>query len=556
MKSSLLSVFRHGILLMGIGLICFLGRFFYFRIDLTEDKRYSLHAVTKNILADLEEELHVTVYLEGDLPTGFKQLRRATRELLEECKVYARHHLQYQFIDLDKVPSDQKKDVLQKLAAKGIQPTNLRIQEKSQHKEKIIFPAAWLTYKDQEEGILLLKGSRMISPAQMLNQSMENLEYEWVHAVKKLLHPQRQSVALLRGHGEPDLKQLRGLIDALGEHYEVHILNFSAQSVLKTYDALFITKPQQSFSEAEKYLLDQYIMQGGKVLFFLDRVRINMDHLHHQATFAFPLDVGLDDQLFKYGIRINPDLVQDLHAGVYPVVVGNLGNQPQLNMLKWPFSPILNCFAEHLVTKNMDALYPQFVSSIDPIQTPDVIHTPLVFTSPYSKRISAPVHIDLEALRKPLQSAQYQCGHIPLAFLLEGNFTSLYQNRFLPESFDEATFVPTSQPTKLLVVASGSLILNAIDPHKKQFLPWGYDPFLQQHFANKDFVLNALAYMLDEHGLIKLKNKTLQIRLLDQVRLAQDRLWWQLVNLTLPLLLLGLIGVVWNYLYRRAYKKC
>ncbi len=555
MRSRFFRIIRCGILLIGVGLICLLGRSIYFRIDLTEDNRYSLHNETKRILSELEEELYVEVYLDGDLPTGFKQLKRAIRELLEECKVRARHHLRYQFIDLDKVPTDQKKKVLQKLADKGIQPTNLRMQEKSQHKEKIIFPAAWLTYKDQEGGILVLKGSRMVSPAQMINQSMESLEYELVNAIEKLVHNQRQRVALIRGHGEPDLRQLSGLIDALREHYEVHITDFSAQSVLTTYDAIFITKPQKPFSEIEKYLLDQYIMQGGKVLFFLDRVRINMDHLHQQAALAFPLDIGLDDQLFKYGVRINPDLVQDLHAGVYPVVVGNLGNQPQINMLPWHFFPILTCFAEHLVNKNIDALYPQFVSSIDLIQTPDITHTPLVFTSQYTRRLGAPVHVDLEALRKPPQTAQYQCGHIPLAFLLEGSFTSLYKNRFLPEELDTVAFLSASQSTKLLVVSSGSLVLNDIDLRQKCSLPWGYDPFLQQHFANKEFVLNTLAYMLHEDGLIRLKNKTLQIRLLDQVKLTQERLWWQLVNLSLPLLFLGLIGIAWNYLYRRAYKK-
>ena len=555
MKSRLLKCIGYCLLLAGIGLVYLLGSRFYFRIDLTEDQRYSLHAATKKLLSELGGKMYVEVYLAGDLPTGLKQLKRATQELLEECKVYAHHQLRYQFVDLAQAPAEQKKSALMKLAAKGIQPTNLYMQEKDQRTEKLIFPGALLTYKDQEGGVLLLKGNKMASPAQMTNQSMEGLEYELANAIEKLVCTQRKQVAVLRGHGEPALRQLSGLINALEEYYEVHILDFSTQSVLVAYDALLMTQPQQPFSEAEKYLLDQYIMQGGKVLFFLDKLRINMENLRQQAAFAFPLDIGLDDQLFRYGVRINPDLVQDLRAGVYPVVVGNLGNQPQLKLLPWPFFPLLNSFADHLVTKNMDVLYLQFVSSIDMIQAQSVTHTPLVFTSQYSSRLGAPVHIDLEALRKPPQPAHYHQAHIPLVYLLEGNFTSLYKNRFLPAGFDPAAFLPESQPTKLLVVASGSMVLNGIEPRKKQPLPWGYDPFLQQQFANKDFVLNTLAYMLDEDGLINLKNKTLQIRLLDQVKLAQERLWWQLMNLIIPPLLLGLLGVVWNYLYKRAYRR-
>jgi ABC-2 type transport system permease protein len=540
-------------LLMVLGLMYFLGSRFYCRIDLTEDQRYSIHPATQKLLNALEEEMYIQVYLTGDLPTGFKQLKRATQEFLEECNVHAHHQLHYQFIDLDQVPAEQRKCCLLKMAAHGIQPTNLCLQDKGQRSEKFIFPGALLTYKGQERGVLLLRGNKMVSPAQMINQSIEGLEYELASAIEKLVHTQRKHIALLRGHGAPDLRQLSGLTRALEEHYVLHTIDFSVQSALLAYDALLITKPQQPFSEQEKYLLDQYIMQGGVILFFLDRLRISMENLHHHKAFAFPLDIGLDDQLFRYGVRINPDLVQDLCSGVYPVVVGSLGNQPQLRLLPWHFFPLLNRFSDHVVTKNMDVLYPQFSSSMDTIQAQGVTCTPLVFTSQHSRKLEAPVHIDLETLRKPPQPAHYNHGPIPLACLLEGTFTSLYKNRFLPEGFDPSSFLPESKPTKLLVFASGSVVLNGLDPRSQQPWPWGYDPFLQQHFANQDFVCNTLAYMLNEEGLINLKNKTLKIRLLDQVHLETNRVWWQFTNLMLPILLLGLLGVLWNYWYKNTY---
>ncbi|MEL6412967.1 MAG: Gldg family protein, partial [Bacteroidota bacterium] len=340
----------------------------------------------------------------------------------------------------------------------------------------------------------------------------------------------------------------------LKEHYALHLLDFSATSTLSDYDALLITKPQKCFSEAEKYLLDQYLMQGGRLLLFLDCMRIDMEHLRQQKAFALPLDLGLEAQLFRYGIRLNPDLVQDLQCGVYPIVVGRLGNQPQVQLLPWPFSPLLNQFSSHVITKNMDVLTTQFVSSLDAIQTPGIQHIPLIFTSQYTRRLGAPVYVDLESLRKPPQPAQYRQQHLPVAYLLAGKFTSLYKNRFLPEGVNATHFQPESVPTQLLVVASGSFVTNDLAPKSKKPLPWGYDPFLKRQFANPDFVLNALAYILNEGGLINLKNKSLKIRLLDQVKVTQQRLQWQLLNLLLPLVLLALLGLGWNYWASRVYR--
>lgn len=541
------------LLTVGIGLINLLAHRFLVRIDLTEDQRHSIHPATKKLLGKLDGDIYVTVYLAGDLPMGFRQLQRATKELLEACKAYANRPIHYQIIDLNTEPIERRKKLLKKLSERGIQPTNLYMQEHGQRIEKLIYPGALVTYKEQEVGVMLLKGNSMTDATQMISQSIDGLEYELTKALAKLVNKVRTKVGLVKGHSEPNARQLSGLTQALSEHYELHEVILSRESPLSTYGALLITKPQQPFSEDEQYLLDQYIMQGGKVLFFLDRLRIDMDSLRSGEAFAFPRDLGLDDQLFRYGIRINQDLVQDLHAGVYPVVVGKLGNQPQLRLLSWPFFPILNNFSTHLITKNMDALYTQFVSSLDTVKVEGVVKTPLVFTSNYTRRLATPVYVALEALRKAPDLASYNQGAIPLVYLLEGQFSSLYKNRLLPAGFDPAQFTPVSQPTQLLVAASGSIVLNAIDPRQGRPLPWGYDPFLQQTFANEDFVLNSLAYMLDEAGLINTKRKTIKIRLLDRVKIEQARLKWQLVNITIPLLLLLLIGLIWNGIYRRMF---
>jgi gliding-associated putative ABC transporter substrate-binding component GldG len=532
------------------GIAYVVAGYFPVRIDLTADKRYTLHTSTRALLTKLQSAVHIDIYLAGDLPTEFKQLQHGLRSLLDECQAYANHPIVYQLVDINQEPVEKRKALVKKLMEYGLSPTNVYKQTHGQRIEKLIYPGMMISYQDKEVGVSLLKSNRLVAPEVMIGQSMENLEYEVVSSLAKLVQTQPILIGLVQGHGEPAAVQLHGFTQALQSQYEVHQLVLAEAIDLTPYRALLITKPQQAFSEAEKYKLDQYIMRGGKVLFFIDRLRISMDSLSHNNSFAFPLDLNLDDQLFRYGVRINQDLIKDLQSGIYPIIVGKMGNQPQLKFLPWPFFPILNHFADHVITKNMNAVYAQFVNSIDPIQVQGVAQIPLLCSSPYSIKAGTPVYVDIASLRKPPDTKLYQQGPMPVAYLLEGKFTSLYKNRPAPEGVDATNFVAMSQPTKLLVVASGSILLNAVSPKDGHPLPWGYDPFLQQHFANSDFVLNTLAYMLEEMGMINAKHKTIKLRLLDNLQVQNERLYWQLVNIMGPVVVLIGIGVVW-YVWRR-----
>ena len=543
------------LLALSLGLVNVLAQRFFVRIDLTKDQRYSIHQATKQLIGELESDLGVTIYLAGDLPIGFRQLQRATKELLAEFKAHTTYPIHCQIIDINKVPIQERKAIVKNLAAKGIQPTNLSIQKQGQRTEKLIYPGALLAYQGQEIGVMLLKGNQLTAPAQMISQSMENLEYELTQGLVKLVKKAPIKLGFVKGHGQPDEKRLHGFFRAMREQYAVHEIHLTKACNLSAYQALFIVKPQQAFSEAEKYLLDQYIMQGGKVLFFIDQLRIDMNNLRSGQSFALPINLNLDDQLFRYGIRINHDLIQDLHAGVYPIIVGKMGNQPQVRLLNWPFFPILTTFANHLITKNLNPIYAQFVSSLDTVKADAVTKTPLVCTSKYSRRLGVPVHVDLASLSQEPQPSLYNQGPLPVVYLLEGQFSSLYKNRLPPLGFEEAQFIPTSHPTKILVAASSSLLLNAIEPRQNQPLAWGYDPFLRQHFANDDFVLSTLAYMLREDGLINTKRKMLKLRYLDKVKLAENRLAWQLINISIPLLVLLLIGILWTNIYKQIYTR-
>ncbi|MEN0016040.1 MAG: gliding motility-associated ABC transporter substrate-binding protein GldG [Bacteroidota bacterium] len=541
--------------LLGIGLGCisWLQSGFFARLDLTQDKRYTIHPATQKCLYNLTGDVHIDLYLAGPLPTAGKQLQRATRALLDEYTFYAKYPLHCQWIDIHTLPAEEREMHVHRLQQHAIAPTQLCVQTHGQRTEHLIYPGAIIRYQGRETGVLLLKSSKMAPADQMIGQSIDNLAYTFTAALHLLATQDPPQVAIIQGHAEPPPIQRHGLTQALSKRYQLHETTLTSTADLAKYQALFCIKPQRPFAEEEKYVLDQYIMQGGKVLFLLDRVHIHKDSLSSGGPFAFPLDLNIDDQLFRYGVRINPDLIQDLQAGVYPIVAGRLGNQPQLRLVPWLFFPILNNFAEHLITQNKDALYTQFVSSIDPVTTPGVTHTPLVFTSPHSRKVDTPVHVDIASLNQAPNPALYNQGPIPVVYLLTGTFTSLYQNRLIPPAFDTAQFMPISQPTQLLVAATGSLVLNAVHPRKGQAYPWGYDPFSQETFANEDFILDVLAYMLDDTGLLHTQRKAYTIRPLDIAKVEKDRFFYQLINILAPLACLLLIGLAWRSVHKRIF---
>jgi gliding-associated putative ABC transporter substrate-binding component GldG len=528
--------------------------YFPIRIDLTEDKRYTLHASTKALLARLESGMHVDIYLAGDLPIEFKQLQNNVISILDELKAYTSHPITYQLVNLDQEPINKRKEILKKLVDKKIDPTNLYKQTHGKRTEKLIYPGVIVSYQGSESGIMLLKANKFASTSMLINQSIENLEYEFASLLARLINKKSIKIGLVQGHGEPNSVQLQGLTQAINEIYELQSVMLSTVFELADYAALLITKPQQAFTESEKYILDQYIMHGGKVLFFLDRLQIDMGSLVNGNSFALPLNLNLDDQLFRYGVRINQDLIKDLQAGIYPVIVGKISNQPQLKFFPWPFFPIINNFSPHLITKNMNAIYTQFISSLEPVKVEGVTQTPLLYSSPYSIKAGIPVYVDLESLREAPNPSLYNQGPIATAYLLEGKFNSLYKNRMIPSNMDASQFEATSEPTKILVVASGSIVINAVSPKDGQALPWGYDPFLQQNFANQDFVLNTLNYMLEESGIINAKRKTVKLRLLNNIKVEKDRLYWQLFNIIAPVVVLVLIGLTWHMICRRRYR--
>lgn len=526
----------------------------FFRIDLTEEKRYTVKEPTRNLLKGLETDVYVEVFLEGDLNAQFKRFRKSIRETLEEFRIYSNNKVHYTFTNPSLALSEKaRNEFMADLAAKGVQGTRVIDGKEGERVEKILFPGAVVSCDGFERGVMLLKGNRTEGSQEALNQSIEGVEFELANTIANLTSITRKRIGWITGHGELDSLSVAGLNNALLEQYDVFKVDLPGKKSIPPYDALIIVKPTRSFSDQDQFKLDQYVMKGGKVLFLLDGMDAVMDSASRDNYYAFPYELKLDEQLFRYGIRINQNLVMDRVAGKYPVIVGQVSNRPQVMQFEWPFFPLVTHYANHPATRNLDATLLRFVSSIDTVKAVGVKKTPLLFTSQYSHRVAAPVKIDINDLRKKPMAGNFNDGPVPLAYLLEGNFTSFYKNRFLPAGVDAASFTEKSVPTKIIVVADGDVARNDVNPRTGQPQALGFDPIAGYTFANQDLLLNMMTFLTEENGLINARNKEVKIRPLDREKLKNERAFWQTLNMGLPLVLLVVLGLARAWMRKKKY---
>ncbi len=545
-------VFINGILV--IVLINMAVSVYFYRVDLTEEKRYSIKPQTQTMLRGLDDVVYVEVFLDGDLNAEFRRFQKAIQETLEEFRIYSRNKVRYKFTDPSLAIGEKaRSEFMADLASKGIQPTNVIDNKNGQRAEKIIFPGVTVAYGGMEKGVLLLKGNKAGTPAEEINQSIEGIEYELAHTINKLVNAERRRIGSVQGHGELDSLKMASFENDLLEEYDVFGVELNGDTPLEDYDALIVAKPTLPFSPLDKFRLDQYLMKGGKILWLIDKLEASMDSASREDYFALPYDLNLDDQLFRYGVRLNPDLIQDRTAGFYPVITGQSGGKPQVKLMDWPFFPLLNHYPDHPITRNLDAVITKFVSSIDTVKADGVRKTPLVLTSQYSRTLTSPVKVSVNDLRKKLSEEDFTSGSTPVGYLLEGKFTSLFKNRFLPEGANQNDFKEESISTSMVVIADGDIARNDINFRTGKPQPLGYDPATNYTFANRDFLMNCLAHLTNESGLIQARTKQVKIRPLDKEKVTSERIKWQVINLVLPLALLVLFGIVRFYWRRRKF---
>ncbi len=540
----------------GIILVNLLASTYFFRIDLTEDKRYTIAPVTKQMLQDLPDDVVVEVYLEGDFPAGFKRLQQSVRETLDEFRIYAGGNLRYVFIDPTAITDEKSRnEYFQQLAMKGIIPTNLKATEEGKQVERIVFPGAIIKYKGKETAVNLLKGNLAASADQRLNQSVEGVEYELATGIRKVAFQGNKIIGYITGQGELEMQQTTDLLGSLQEYYRVARGELSQIPTLKGLDLIIVAKPTQPFSEADKYKIDQFIMNGGKAVFFVDALNANMDSVGAGGMFAMPYNLNLDDLLFRYGVRLNPTMIMDLNSGFIPLVTGYMGDRPQTEMVNWRFYPLLNNYSKHPITRNLDAVYSKFIGTIDTVKATGIRKTPLVYTSDYSRVLQAPVPVTLEEARMEVNPELFKAGQQPVGYLLEGKFTSLFRNRPAPAGVAEQNVKEEGAETKIAVFSDGDLVRNDINPRTGQAYELGFDRYNNVKFANKELAMNTIHYLLDSEGLINVRSKEIQLRPLDKVRVKEERTRWQLLNLVAPIVLLALFGIIRYYMRKRRYTR-
>jgi gliding-associated putative ABC transporter substrate-binding component GldG len=534
------------------------SHFYFKRFDLTTDHRYSLNEFTINQLENLEDIVFLRVYLDGDLPAGFKQLQNSTKEILDEMRVYAGDKLQYEFIDPSENPDPKiRQNIYKQLSKKGLKYSNLKSREGDKMSEQIIFPGAILAYREKEFPIQLLKNSMGASTDVMLNNSIQQLEYEISSTIKKAILIKPKKIAFINGHGESESKYLKDIFNALGEYYQINEVTINGKiDALKGQSAIVIVGPDSIVSEKDKYVMDQFIMNGGKAMWFIENAQINSDSLKKNGiSIGLAINNNLSDQLFKYGARVNSDFIMDIQSLPIPIVTGTIGDQPKQELFPWYYFPLIFNTVNHPITANLDAIATEYVSSIDTVGGKEITKTPLLFSSKYSKVTNVPTRVSLNILRDPPDERRFNKGKQILAILLEGEFESVFKGRITKKisSNEEFKFKTKSPKNKMIVVSDANIIKNDLSPDGVRYMELGYYRFTNRVYANKDFVLNAMSYLLEDDGLIFSRVKEFKLRVLNKQKVAKEKRKWQIFNTALPLIIIIVIGGIIGYLRKRKY---
>ena len=569
-------------ILIIIVLINIIGSFVYTRFDLTSEKRYTISNTSKEILKNLDDYVFFRVYLEGEFPAGFKKLRKETKEMLDEFRAYSKF-IDYEFIN----PSEsndpvERQETYKILYQSGLNYYTETVQTNTGLQQIMIWPGIILSYREKELPIDLLSGQSGQSQETVLNNSAQDLEYKLISAIKEISTKNNSTVAFIDGHGELSDLEVYDIANTISNKYFIKraTLNEQINSLMKrdfdldsnivikpSYDAIIIAKPTIPFSEKDKFIIDQYIMYGGKVMWLLDPVSASMDSLQSaESTMGLAQNLNLDDQLFKYGLRLNKNLLLSYPCAQIGLVTGQ-GDNMQSILLPWYYFPLLSPASEHPIVRNLEAVKADFVSSLEPTTSaPEIQKIPLLKTSDYTKVSSAPVYISLDILNQRPSASMFPQKGITTAYLLNGVFHSLYENRMPVEitSSSEIGFKNESVNTSMIVIADGDIIRNQLaqlDYAKKNNkrvgapLPLGYDQYTNNTYGNKQFIENAISYLLEGDGLINIRSRELKIRLLDMNKVNDNPTTWQVVNVVLPSAIMIILGIILAILRKKNYTK-
>jgi gliding-associated putative ABC transporter substrate-binding component GldG len=539
----------------------FSGSVFFKRFDLTSEKRYTLSESTREMLTDLNDVVLIKVYLSPNVNAGFSRLRNETREILDEFRAWAGNNIQFEFITPGEgVSQEEAVNIERQLFNKGIQPEGVMMRENGKTTQVTIWPGALLAYKGKETvWQIFTRATPDMDPDVAINNSIEDLEYTLTNSIRKLQRAHKPEVTFLTGHHELDTLEQFQFMNALSEYYKVNytrIVPGRELSTLKGTDALVITKPDTTFTDKELFVIDQFIMNGGKVLWLVDPVQTNLDSLKYGFTIGLNRPLGIEQLLFKYGVRLNPVLLQDMQCGKLRMNVGLQRGQPRFELFDWLYHPVITGDNTHAINKNLDAVKLEFCSTLDTIASAKGIKKTILMTSSRHARVQhTPARVYLGMVQTKWKKEQFKESFLPVACLLEGQFNSFVEFR-LPDTLlnnSDFKYRDHSLPTKMIVVADGDVARNDVQRSNGQVFPLGFDRNTQYVYGNKTFLLNCMNYLLDDEAMLQLRAREVKLRLLDKDKIVNARTKWQMINMTLPLCILAVLALVQAWWRKRRY---
>lgn len=557
-KSKALKQF--GIVFLAIIVINLISNFFFKRFDLTQDQRYTLSETTLNIIKTVDSPLYIDVYLEGNFPAEFKRLQNETKQLLEEFSAY-NSNIVFQFKNpIEK--EEMRVEVMKQFYERGMQPLSITVEDKGKQSQEVVFPWAQATYGDKFTKVSLLKNLMGASTEEKVISSVQHLEFGFAEAINKISKEKQKKIAVIKGNGEFHDIFIADFVKSVRESY--YIGTFTLDSVttqptqsleaLKKYDLAIIAKPTEAFSESEKQVLDQFIMNGGKTIWLVDAVSADMDSLvgnQNGTILAAQRELNLTDMFFKYGIRMNPLLVKDEYATPLMLLTGREGSETQKQQYTWKFAPFIYPTSTNPIVKNMEGIKFEFASPIEILKN-DIKKTVLLSSSEYSKTVGTPSPISLEMVTEETTPEEYEGkGLLPVAVLMEGKFKSMYQNRVLP--FKDNSFQATGKDNKMIVISDGDIIKNQLD--KGVPLELGFDKWTNQLYGNKEFLMNCVNYLLDDNGLINIRSKDVDLPLLNKEEVYKNYTMAQMVTVGFPIVILAIFGFLFTFLRKRKYSR-
>ncbi|WP_136666785.1 gliding motility-associated ABC transporter substrate-binding protein GldG [Flavobacterium sp. H122] len=545
-------------LIIGLIVLNVISNYIFKRFDLTQDKRYTLSETTLDILKNTKEPLYIDVFLEGNFPGQFKKLQSETKQMLEELKAY-NSNIVFQFVNPLENP-DEADAIMQQFYERGLTPIKISVDDKGKQSQEVVYPWAIATYKNKSTKIPLLKNKMGATTEEKVISSVQHLEYAFADGLHKITTPKKKKIAVIKGKNElPDVFKA-DFLQTVRDNY--FIAPFPLDSVktnpqlfekaLKTFDLAIIAKPKSAFSDVEKQVLDQFIINGGKTLWLVDAVNMDMENLNQTgSTLAFPMDLGLNDMFFKYGFRINPVLIKDMQSVPIALATGKRGSETQYQNYPWLYSPFVFTESKHPIVNNIDGIKFEFTNPIDTLKN-GIKKTVLLKSSPYSRKIGTPVEVNLEMVNEKPEAKDYTPGNFPVSILLEGQFHSVFENRVL--AFKTNDFKAVGKSSKMIIVSDGDIIKNQLDD-KGQPMELGFDKWTNQLYANKEFLMNCVNFLLDDNGLINIRGKEVDLPLLDQEKVHEEYTYTQFLTIGLPLVILGIFGIVINYFRKRRFAR-